>query len=184
MADSFFDIPLTTINGEVTHLHAYSGKVLLVVNVASKCGLTPQYEGLEALYREKRDQGLVILGFPANNFANQEPGADAEIAEFCTLTYGVDFPIFSKISVNGADRHPLYDALVTSQPKAEGTQAMREKLAQYGVASGAESDVLWNFEKFLVGRDGQVAARFSPDITTNDPRLLAAVEKALAATPD
>jgi glutathione peroxidase len=184
LADSFFDIPLTTINGEVMNLHAYSGKVLLVVNVASKCGLTPQYEGLEALYREKRDQGLVVLGFPANNFGNQEPGGDAEIAEFCTLTYGVDFPIFSKISVNGADRHPLYEALIRAQPKADGTQAMREKLAQYGVAPGAESDVLWNFEKFLVGRDGHVAARFSPDITADDPRLLAAVEKALAATPD
>lgn len=181
---SLFDIPLTTIDGKATDLHPYKGKVLLVVNVASKCGLTPQYEGLEALYREKRDQGLVVLGFPANNFANQEPGADAEIAAFCTLTYGVDFPIFSKVSVNGADRHPLYDALIQAQPKADGTDAMREKLAQYGIASGADSDVLWNFEKFLIGRDGQVAARFSPDIAADDPRLLAAVEKALAAAAD
>ncbi len=181
MADTVFDIPLKTIQGEATDLSPYSGKVLLVVNVASKCGLTPQYEGLEALYREKRDQGLVVLGFPANNFKEQEPGSDAEIAAFCTLTYGVDFPIFSKISVNGADRHPLYDALIKAQPKADGTDAMRAKLAKYGVVTANDSDVLWNFEKFLIGRDGQVVARFSPDMTPDDPRLIEAVDLALAA---
>ncbi len=181
MADTFFDIPLKTIDGEATDLTPYSGKVLLVVNVASKCGLTPQYEGLEALYRAKRDEGLVVLGFPANNFRDQEPGSDAEIAAFCSLTYGVDFPIFSKISVNGDDRHPLYDALIAAQPKADGADAMRERLAGYGIVAANETDVLWNFEKFLIGRDGQVVARFSPDITAEDPRLLAAVDKALAA---
>ncbi len=162
MADTIFDIPLKTIDGEATDLRPYSGKVLLVVNVASKCGLTPQYEGLEALYRAKRDEGLVVLGFPANNFRGQEPGSEAEIAAFCSLTYGVDFPLFSKISVNGDNRHPLYDALIAAQPTAD------------------ESDVLWNFEKFLIGRDGQVVARFSPDLTADDPRLLTAVDEALA----
>jgi glutathione peroxidase len=184
MPDSFFDIPLTTIDGAQTDLRPYSGKVLLVVNVASKCGLTPQYEGLEALYRDKRDQGLVVLGFPANNFRDQEPGSEAEIASFCALTYGVDFPMFSKISVNGADRHPLYDALIQAQPEAMGAETMRERLAQYGIVSEADSDVLWNFEKFLVGRDGRVAARFSPDMTADDPRLLAAVDDALGADAD
>jgi glutathione peroxidase len=177
---ALYDIPLKTIDGAPTDLGAYRGKVLLVVNVASKCGLTPQYEGLEALYRDKRDQGLVVLGFPANNFGAQEPGTEAEIADFCSLTYGVDFPMFSKISVKGEDRHPLYDALVDAKPKAEGAEAMREKLAKYGVPAGGESDVLWNFEKFVVGRDGKVVARFSPDVTANDPRLLETLESALA----
>ncbi len=181
MAETLFDIPLKTIKGEPTDLSPYSGKVLLVVNVASKCGLTPQYEGLESLYRAKREEGLVVLGFPANNFRDQEPGSDAEIAAFCSLTYGVDFPIFSKISVNGDDRHPLYDALIAAQPKADGAEAMRAKLAGYGIVAANETDVLWNFEKFLIGRDGKVAARFSPDVTAEDPRLLAAVDKALAA---
>jgi glutathione peroxidase len=180
MADTLYDIALKTIDGGPATLGDYRGKVLLVVNVASKCGLTPQYEGLEALYRDRRDQGLVVLGFPANNFGGQEPGAEAEIADFCSLTYGVDFPMFSKISVKGEDRHPLYDALVAARPQAEGVDAMREKLAQYGVPAGAPSDVLWNFEKFVVGRDGQVVGRFSPDVTADDPRLTAALDGALA----
>lgn len=174
------DIPLKTIAGADAKLADYAGKVLLVVNVASKCGLTPQYEGLEALYRDKRDQGLVVLGFPANNFGAQEPGTETEIADFCSLTYGVDFPMFAKISVKGDDRHPLYDALVAAQPQAEGAEAMRERLAKYGV-TGAAGDVLWNFEKFIVGRDGQILARFSPDVTPQDPRLLAVLDRALAA---
>ncbi len=184
MPDSVFDIPLKAINGAATDLSPHRGKVMLVVNVASKCGLTPQYEGLEALYRDKRDQGLVVLGFPANNFRDQEPGSEAEIASFCTTNYGVDFPMFAKISVNGADRHPLYDALIHAQPKIMDAEAMREKLAGYGIIAEAESDVLWNFEKFLIGRDGRVTARFSPDITADDPRLLAAIDKALGVEPD
>jgi glutathione peroxidase len=181
MTDALYDIPLKTIDGAPATLGDYKGKVLLVVNVASKCGLTPQYEGLEALYRHKKDQGLVVLGFPANNFGAQEPGTEAEIADFCSLTYGVDFPMFAKISVKGADRHPLYDALIAAKPEAEGTDVMRGKLAGYGMPAGEPSDVLWNFEKFLVGRDGVVVARFSPDIAADDPRLTAAVDKALGA---
>jgi glutathione peroxidase len=180
MSDTLYDIPVKTIDGAQDTLEPYKGKVLLVVNVASKCGLTKQYEGLEALYRDKRDQGLEVLGFPANNFKDQEPGTDAEIAEFCSLTYGVDFPMFSKISVKGDDRHPLYDALVEAQPAAEGSETMRERLAGFGIAGGEPSDVLWNFEKFVVGRDGQVVGRFSPDIAADDPRLTAALDKALA----
>jgi glutathione peroxidase len=181
MADDLYDIALKTIDGASASLGDYRGKVLLVVNVASKCGLTPQYEGLEALYRDRRDQGLVVLGFPANNFGAQEPGTEAEIADFCSLTYGVDFPMFQKISVKGGDRHPLYDALVAARPDAEGAAAMRDKLAKYGVPTGAPGDVLWNFEKFVVGRDGKVIARFSPDVTADDPRLVEALEAALAA---
>jgi glutathione peroxidase len=181
MTETLYDIPLKTIDGAPASLGDYRGKALLVVNVASKCGLTPQYECLEALYRDRKGQGLVVLGFPANNFGAQEPGTEAEIADFCSLTYGVDFPMFAKISVKGEDRHPLYDALVAAQPKAEGADAMREKLAGYGVPAGAPSDVLWNFEKFVVGRDGKVVARFSPDITADDPRLTAALDAALAS---
>jgi glutathione peroxidase len=181
MADDLYDIPLKTIDGVHTDLGAYRGKVLLVVNVASKCGLTVQYDGLEALYLDKRDQGLVVLGFPANNFKDQEPGSNAEIAQFCTVNYGVDFPMFAKISVNGEDRHPLYAALTEAQPKAEGAQSMRDMLAKHGIATGPDSDILWNFEKFVVDRDGAVAARFAPDVTADDPRLLAALDQALAA---
>jgi glutathione peroxidase len=181
MTDTLYDIPLKTIDGAPATLGDYAGKVLLVVNVASKCGLTPQYDGLEALYRDKKDQGLVVLGFPANNFGGQEPGTNVEIAQFCSLTYGVDFPMFAKISVKGEDRHPLYDALVAAKPTAEGTEAMRAKLASYGIPDSAPSDVLWNFEKFVVGRDGSVVARFSPDIAADDPRVTEAVDKALAA---
>ena len=180
MADALYDIPLKTIGGAPTSLGAYRGKVLLVVNVASKCGLTPQYEGLERLYRARRDQGLEVLGFPANNFGGQEPGTEAEIADFCSLTYDVDFPMFQKISVKGEDRHPLYDALVEARPEALGAETMRQKLAGYGIPTGSPDEVLWNFEKFVVGRDGKVVGRFSPDITPDDPRLTAAIETALA----
>jgi glutathione peroxidase len=181
MTASLYDIPLKRIDGAPASLGDYRGKVLLVVNVASKCGLTPQYAGLQALYDAKKDEGLEVLGFPANDFAGQEPGTEAEIAQFCSLTYDVDFPLFQKISVKGPGRHPLYDALVAAQPVAEGAEAMREKLAKYGMAPSDETDVLWNFEKFVVGRDGAVVARLSPDITAEDPRLTAAVDAALDA---
>lgn len=181
MSEAIYDIPLKTIDGGAARLADYAGKVLLVVNVASKCGLTPQYEGLEALYRERRDQGLVVLGFPANDFRGQEPGTEAEIAEFCSTTYGVDFPMFEKISVVGPDKHPLYDALTKAQPEAEGEGPMRERLKGYGIQTSPMGEVLWNFEKFLIGKDGQVVARFSPDIAADDPRLVGAIDKALAA---
>jgi glutathione peroxidase len=177
---SVYDIPLKRITGEPTSLRDYQGSVLLVVNVASKCGLTKQYEGLEKLYEARHAQGLEVLGFPANNFKGQEPGSDAEIQEFCKLTYDVKFPMFSKISVKGADRHPLYDALTSAQPAATGEGPFRERLKGGGIESGKPDEVLWNFEKFLVNRQGEVVARFSPDVTASDPRLLAAVDAELA----
>jgi len=180
MSAALYDIPLQRIDGENTSLSGYRGKVLLVVNVASKCGLTPQYQGLESLYQDKRAQGLEVLGFPANNFGGQEPGSDAEISEFCTLKFDVHFPMFSKISVLGQDQHPLYAQLVAQQPAATGDGPFREKLKTYGINPASTSDVLWNFEKFLIGRDGAVKGRFSPDIAADDPRLLAAIDAELA----
>lgn len=177
---SLYDIPVKRIEGTDATLAAYRGKVLLVVNVASKCGLTPQYEGLEKLYQDKRAQGLEVLGFPANNFKEQEPGTDTEISQFCSLNYDVHFPLFSKISVKGTDQHPLYAALTRAQPTATGDGPFRERLKGYGIDTGAPGDVLWNFEKFLVNRQGRVVARFAPDMTANDPRLLQALDAELA----
>lgn len=180
MANTLYDIAVNRIDGTPTTLASFRGKVLLIVNVASRCGLTPQYEALQALYGARQAEGLEILGFPANDFGAQEPGTEAEITAFCSTTYGVTFPMFAKISVLGPTRHPLYDALADAQPEAIGTQTMRERLAKHGVMRASQSDVLWNFEKFLVGRDGRVLARFSPDITPDDPRLTAALDAALA----
>jgi glutathione peroxidase len=180
MSNALYDIPLKQIDGSSGSLGDYRGKVLLVVNVASKCGLTPQYEGLEKLYQSKKSQGLEVLGFPANNFREQEPGSDAEIVEFCSTNYGVHFPLFSKISVVGADQHALYCELTTSQPGAIGEGPFRERLKGYGIESANISDVLWNFEKFLIDRQGKVVARFAPDVAADDPRLLAALETQLA----
>jgi len=160
------DISLTTIDGQPSTLGDYQGKVLLVVNVASKCGLTPQYEGLQALYAEKQAQGLEVLGFPANNFLGQEPGSEAEIQQFCQLTY---------------DTHPLYQQLTAAQPQAIGEGPLRERLASKEIPIHAAPAVLWNFEKFLVGRDGKVVARFAPDVAADDARLREAIEAALAA---
>ncbi|MDF3983653.1 glutathione peroxidase [Luteibacter sp. PPL201] len=174
------DIPLQTIDGEPTSLAAYEGRVLLIVNVASKCGLTPQYESLEALFEARRAEGLVVLGFPANNFANQEPGADEDIKSFCSLTYDVSFPMFSKISVRGDDIHPLYDALTTARPERVGGETLLSLLTEKGLAPATATEVMWNFEKFLVGRDGEVVARFGPDVTVDDPRVIAAIDGALA----
>ena len=180
MTSSLYDIPLKKIDGTGSNLGAYKGKVLLVVNVASKCGLTPQYTGLERLYQDKRAQGLEVLGFPANNFAGQEPGSEAEISNFCSTQYDVHFPLFAKISVVGGDRHPLYEKLTGAQPKAIGDGPFRERLKGYGVPAGNPVDVLWNFEKFLVNRQGQVVARFAPDIAADDPRLVAAIDAELS----
>ena len=173
-------IPVNRIDGSAATLGDYQGKVLLIVNVASKCGLTPQYEGLEAVYRDKHELGLEVLGFPANNFKEQEPGTDADIASFCSLTYDVTFPMFSKISVKGADTHPLYKALTSEKPEAVGTEAFRERLAGAGLASDDHSEVLWNFEKFLVSRDGRVIGRYSPNMAVSDPLISADIDKALA----
>ncbi len=177
MTTSIHDISVKRADGSSASLGDYAGKVLLIVNVASKCGLTPQYDGLEALYRDYRDRGLVVLGFPSNDFAGQEPGTDAEIEDFCRLTYGVDFPVFSKIPVKGSDADPLYRALVEARPKTlfkpDSKMAARR-------AAGA-TEVAWNFEKFLVGRDGAVVGRFGPDIPPQDKIIIDAIEAQLAA---
>lgn len=177
---ALYDIPLKRIDGTDTSLAAFGGKVLLVVNVASKCGLTGQYEALEKLYESQRAQGFEILAFPANNFKGQEPGSDAEISAFCTLTYDVQFPLFSKISVAGADRHPLYTQLTEAQPAVTGEGPFRERLKGYGIEPTPAPEVLWNFEKFLIGRHGEVVARFAPDVTADDPRLLQAIAEQIA----
>jgi glutathione peroxidase len=173
-------IPVAKLDGTSASLGEWSGKVRLVVNVASKCGLTPQYEGLEALYKSYKDKGLEVMGFPANNFGAQEPGTNAEIATFCSANYGVTFPMFSKVSVKGEDQHPLYKALIAAQPKAAAKDnSFKERLAGYGIKPDNDTDVLWNFEKFLVGRDGKVIGRFAPDVTADDPLLMDAIAKAL-----
>ena len=141
-----YDIPVTTINGVETTLAPFRGQVLLIVNVASKCGFTPQYEGLEALYQAHRHEGLAVLGFPCNQFGHQEPGSESEIRDFCSLTYNVTFPLFAKLDVNGPDTHPLYRLLKAAQPGVLGTEAIK-----------------WNFTKFLVGRDGTVRTRYAPN---------------------
>ena len=179
MSEAIYDIPVKSIDGTELTLDQFKGRALLVVNVASKCGLTPQYEGLEKLYEQKRDAGLEVLAFPANNFKGQEPGSDDEIKQFCSTTYDVTFPLFSKISVVGEDQHPLYGALTAAQPDASGDGPFRERLKGYGIAPNPAPDVLWNFEKFLVSRDGRVIGRFAPDITADDPRLIEAIDAEL-----
>lgn len=153
--------------------------MLLVVNVASKCGLTPQYAGLESLYQKKRAEGFEVLGFPANNFMAQEPGSDAEIAAFCSTNDDVHFSLFSKISVAGSDKHPLYAELTAAIPVAAGDGPFRERLKGYGIDTHPP-DVMWNFEKFLLNRKGEVVGRFAPDVTADDPRLTAAIDTELA----
>jgi glutathione peroxidase len=182
MASSLQDIPLKTIAGQDASLADHAGKVVLVVNVASKCGLTPQYEGLEKLYEQYRDQGLVVAGFPANDFGAQEPGSNDEIADFCTTNFGVKFPMYEKITVTGAAKHPLYAALTSAAPRASGDpDAFRERLKGFGMTPNPEPEVLWNFEKFLIGRDGKVAARFAPTADPANPELVGAIEAALKA---
>jgi glutathione peroxidase len=178
---AIYDIPLQRLDGQPTTLGAYKGQVLLVVNVASKCGLTPQYEGLEKLYEQYQGQGFQVLGFPCNDFLGQEPGSAEEIQSFCTLNYSVKFPMFSKVQINSAPRHPLYAALIEAQPKATPAAqgALREKLASKNLLPAHASDVMWNFEKFLISKDGKVLARFAPDVTPDAPELKSAIEAAL-----
>jgi glutathione peroxidase len=182
MSTSIHDIPVRRITGEDTKLGEYRGKVLLVVNVASKCGLTKQYESLEKLYRDYRDRGLVVAGFPANDFREQEPGSNAEIESFCTSTFGVDFPLFEKITVVGEGKHPLYKELIAAQPTAISTseQPFSERLKGHGIEPNSEPEILWNFEKFIIDRTGKVTARFAPNTTPDDPALVSALEKELA----
>lgn len=183
MTTSIYDIPLRRINGEDVTLAAYRGKVLLLVNVASACGLTPQYEGLEQLYQDKQAEGLVVAGFPANEFGAQEPGTNDEIAAFCTSKFSIKFPMFEKIVVKGPGIHPLYQRLIEEQPQAQEKPGsdFRAKLAGYGIKQDKPTDVLWNFEKFLVSKEGKVVGRFAPDTTTDDALLKDAIERELRA---
>ncbi|GAA1079514.1 glutathione peroxidase [Kitasatospora arboriphila] len=161
---SLYDIPLRTLAGEPTSLADHKGKALLLVNVASKCGLTPQYAGLERLQQRYADRGFTVLGFPCNQFLGQEPGSAEEIQTFCSTTYGVSFPLFEKIDVNGEERHPLF-ARLTEVADAEGTAG----------------DVQWNFEKFLLSADGTVVGRFRPRTEPEADELVAAIEAQLPA---
>jgi glutathione peroxidase len=181
MDASLSKIEFKTSAGEPTTLAQYDGKVLLIVNVASKCGLTPQYDALEALFEKYSNQGFSVLGFPANEFGNQEPGTNAEIQEFCRMNFGVQFPVFEKIVVKGEGQHPLYKTLTQSIPvstKKPGGD-LEENLAKHGVVP-KPGEILWNFEKFLVNRQGKVMARFAPDVEPNDPLLVSAIEKEIA----
>jgi glutathione peroxidase len=158
---TIYDIPVHTLSGEASSLAAFAGKTVLVVNVASKCGLTPQYEGLEKLQKTYEDRGFSVVGFPSNQFAGQEPGTAEEIQTFCSTTYGVTFPLFEKIDVNGEDQSPIY-----------------AELNQTADAEGYSGDIRWNFEKFLITPDGSVQ-RFAPQVTPEDPMLVSAIEAAL-----
>lgn len=159
---NLYEIPVNTITGEPNSLAPFVGKVLLVVNVASKCGLTPQYEGLEALHEKYAERGFSVVGFPCNQFKGQEPGSAEEIQAFCSTTYGVTFPLYEKIDVNGDERHPIY-----------------EQLTAVADAQDYRGDIRWNFEKFLVGPDGSVQ-RFAPTVVPDDPILVSAIEAALS----
>lgn len=182
MSENIYDIPVRRNDGTETTLAEYKGKVLLLVNVASKCGLTPQYEGLEKLYESYKDKGFEVLGFPANNFLGQEPGTDEEILDFCQTNYNVSFPIFQKISVKGDDQHELYHYLTANKGDADisNGNAFEEKLAGFGQTRSNPSDVLWNFEKFVVGRNGQITARIAPDVTAEDDRVVAKINAELS----
>jgi len=160
-ADSIYDIPLKDIDGKDATLKPYAGKVVLIVNVASKCGFTPQYTALETIYQKYQSQGLVVCGFPCNQFGGQEPGTDAEIKEFCTSKYSVTFPMFDKLEVNGANRHPLYVALA-------------------GTDSPFPGNIKWNFTKFLIGRDGKILNRFDSSVKPDSEEVTKAIEAALA----
>ena len=180
--DALYSTPVRAIDGTEGTLAPYQGKALLIVNVASGCGLTPQYEGLQKLYEAYADRGLVVLGFPANDFGAQEPGTNEEIQEFCRARYDVSFPLFAKIVVKGEGQHPLYRHLTAARPEAwfSPDSTMRANLEKHGLGGGEPGDILWNFEKFLVDRNGRVAARFAPDVKPDDPALVAAVEDVLA----
>ena len=161
---ALYDIPIHTLQGDDAKLGDYKGKTLLLVNVASKCGLTPQYEGLERLQKTYGDRGFSVIGFPSNQFMGQEPGTPEEIAQFCSATYGVTFPLMEKIDVNGENRHPIYAELTEKQD-----------------AEGAAGDITWNFEKFLVSPKGDVVARYRPQVEPEDPIVVSDIEAQLTA---
>jgi len=161
---ALYDIPIHTLQGSDTTLGDYAGKTLLVVNVASKCGLTPQYEGLEHLQKKYEDRGFSVIGFPCNQFLGQEPGTAEEIEQFCSTTYGVTFPLMEKIDVNGDDRHPIYAELTEKED-----------------AKGEAGDITWNFEKFLLSPKGEIVARYRPQVEPEDPAIVGDIEAQLAA---
>jgi glutathione peroxidase len=180
MTQPLEDVALTRIDGTADTLAAHRGNVLLVVNTASQCGLTPQYSGLEQLHCRYRERGFEVLGFPANDFGAQEPGSDEEIAGFCETGFNVSFPMFAKASVLGDDKQPLYRALTAAAPDKHGDpESFRQRLRGHGRTPTEDPEVLWNFEKFLVARDGRVAARFAPTVAPDDPGLVAAIESEL-----
>jgi glutathione peroxidase len=182
MAATFYDVPVRRIDGSPASLTDHKGTVMLIVNVASQCGLTPQYAELEEIYETYRDRGFVVLGFPANEFAGQEPGSNVEIQQFCQTKFGVTFPMFEKIVVKGPGQHLLYRHLIaacpTAQQKPQGT--LRTTLEQHGLAPTNDTDIMWNFEKFLINRRGEVVGRFAPDITPKDSALTSAIEAELS----
>ena len=182
MTTNIQDISVNDISGQPVSLGDYAGKVLLIVNVASKCGLTPQYEGLEALYEQYREQGFAVLGFPANEFLAQEPGSNDEIAAFCRGTFGVQFPMFAKIVVKGEGQHPLYQRLTAAIPTAQALPdgKLKARLSEKGLIDGTDSDITWNFEKFLVNKNGDVVARFMPDVAPQDAMIVTTIEAELA----
>ena len=175
-----YDIPVKNIEGKEMNLEPFCDKVLLIVNVASKCGLTPQYEGLQSLYEQTKDLGFEVLAFPANDFAGQEPGTEEEIKSFCSMEYNVTFPMFSKIKVTGEDKHPLYKYLVEQAPTAVNRAEMEENLRGYNIEPTAEPEVVWNFEKFIISRSGQVIGRFAPNTPLDDTNLVSTIRVALA----
>jgi glutathione peroxidase len=177
---SLYDIPIDRIDGTATTLDANRGEVLLIVNVASKCGYTPQYEGLERLYETYRDRGFSVLGFPSNDFLGQEPGSNDEIQAFCTMNFGVQFPMFSKIPVAGPNKHALYAHLTSAMHDAEGREKMEASIRSHNAEPPPRPEVIWNFEKFLVSRDGEVVGRYAPDVAPEAPELVAALETELA----
>lgn len=181
MTTDLFDIPVHDLGGTATTLAQHRSSVLLIVNVASRCGLTPQYAGLQGLHESHGARGLRVLGFPCNDFAGQEPGSAEEIRAFCDTSYQVGFPLYDKVRINSEPRHPLYAALIAAQPVAQpsGSTQLRDTLAQHKLLPAQPTDVMWNFEKFLVGRDGRVIGRFAPDIAPNAPELVQAIEAAL-----
>jgi glutathione peroxidase len=180
MSTSLYDIPVNKIDGSAATLNEHKGEVLLVVNVASKCGLTPQYEGLEALQEKYSGKRFSVLGFPANDFAAQEPGTNEDIQLFCKTTYNVQFPLYSKIPVTGPDKHPLYKYLTTAKPDTEDRDGMETMLRGYKMEPTPKPEVVWNFEKFLINRQGQVVRRFAPDTAPDAPKLVEAIEAELA----
>jgi glutathione peroxidase len=161
---SLYDIPIDRLDGTTSSLSDFEGKAVLVVNVASKCGLTPQYETLEQLQQQYSDRGFSVVGFPCNQFLGQEPGTAEEIQEFCSTTYGVSFPLFEKIEVNGENRHPIYD-----------------ELTAVADADGEAGDIQWNFEKFLLSPAGEVVGRFRPTVSPDAPEIIGAIEANLPA---